>query len=304
MMRKLSWIILLLIFAISVTPFAVAKDLTLTIVYDNNPCNEELETRWGFSCLVEGLEETILFDVGGEGAVLLRNMKKLGIDIDTIDIVVLSHIHYDHIGGLSTLLEEKPGSCLNYFPFYTRCYKMLHSVTTVKGSLPQSPLDFISPTQQTESINMKIALIIIAIVAIGALVFGICIHRYSTPEKRAERITQSITKKLDLNETQKASLNTLKEEILSTRQAMKSNRETDVSILRELLSQPRFDQERANTVVDSHIQEISSRTPGVISAVADFWDSLDPEQQAMIKTKMEKFQSCRRRCGFAGGHHL
>lgn len=151
---------------------------------------------------------------------------------------------------------------------------------------------------------MKIALIIIAIVTIGALVFGICIHRYSTPEKRAERITQSITKKLDLNEMQKTSLNTLKEEILSTRQAMKSNREADFSILRGLLSQPRFDQERANTVVDSHIQEISSRTPGVISAVADFWDSLGPEQQAIVKTKMEKFQSCRRRCGFAGGHHL
>ena len=151
---------------------------------------------------------------------------------------------------------------------------------------------------------MKIALIIIAIVAIGALVFGICAHRYSTPEKRAERITQSSTKKLDLNETQKASLNTLKEELLSTRQAMKSNREADFSILQELLSQSRFDQERANTAMDSHIQEISSRAPGVISAVADFWDSLNPEQQATVKTKIEKFQSCRWRWGFAGGHHL
>lgn len=151
---------------------------------------------------------------------------------------------------------------------------------------------------------MKIALIIIAIVVIGALVFGVCVHRYSTPEKRAERITQSITKKLDLNEAQKTSLNSLKEEILSTRQAMKSNREADVSILRELLSQARFDQERANTIADSHIQEISSRAPDIISAAADFWDSLNPEQQATVKTKMEKFQSCRRRWGFAGGHHL
>ena len=106
--RKLNWIILLLIFTISFTSFAVAKDLTLTIVYDNNPCNKELETRWGFSCLVEGLEKTILFDVGGEGSVLLRNMKRLGIDPKAIDVVVLSHIHYDHIGGLSAFLEENP----------------------------------------------------------------------------------------------------------------------------------------------------------------------------------------------------
>lgn len=152
---------------------------------------------------------------------------------------------------------------------------------------------------------MKIALIIIAIVAIGALVFGVCVHRYSTPEKRAEHITKSITKKLGLNETQQAKLNSLKEEILSSRQAMKTNREAGFSTLRELLSQPHFDQERANTALDNHLQTISSRTPDVISAVGNFWDSLNPEQQATVKAKMEKFQSCRsRRWGFAGGHHL
>ncbi|GAH88005.1 unnamed protein product, partial [marine sediment metagenome] len=59
---------------------SATKNLTITIIYDNNPYNEELETRWGFSCLVEGLEKTILFDVGGEGSVLLKNMEKLKID--------------------------------------------------------------------------------------------------------------------------------------------------------------------------------------------------------------------------------
>ncbi|MEA3476133.1 MAG: MBL fold metallo-hydrolase [Candidatus Cloacimonadota bacterium] len=90
------------------TPLAVAKDLTLTIVYDNNPYNKELETRWGFSCFVEGLEKTILFDVGGEGSVLLRNMKKLKIDPDSVDVILLSHVHYDHIGGLPDFLAKNP----------------------------------------------------------------------------------------------------------------------------------------------------------------------------------------------------
>ncbi len=95
-------------FTISFTPLAIAKDLDLTIVYDNNTYNEKLETRWGFSCLVEGLEKTILFDVGGEGLVLLRNMEKLKIDPKKVDVVILSHIHYDHIGGLSDFLRENP----------------------------------------------------------------------------------------------------------------------------------------------------------------------------------------------------
>ncbi len=86
----------------------IAKDLDLTIVYDNNAYNEKLETRWGFSCLIEGLEKTILFDVGGEGSVLLKNMEKLKIEPKTIDIIILSHIHHDHIGGLSDFLRENP----------------------------------------------------------------------------------------------------------------------------------------------------------------------------------------------------
>jgi len=89
-------------------PNSESKDLSLTIVYDNNPYGKNLETRWGFSCYVKGPEKTILFDVGGEGSVLLKNMKKLAIDPNTVDIIVLSHIHYDHIGGLSDFLRVNP----------------------------------------------------------------------------------------------------------------------------------------------------------------------------------------------------
>ena len=107
-MRKLKGLVVFFVGAILFTSSAFAKDLDLTILYDNNPYNEELETRWGFSCLVEGLEKTILFDVGGDGAVLLKNMKKLKIDPEEVDVVVLSHIHHDHIGSLPDFLEKNP----------------------------------------------------------------------------------------------------------------------------------------------------------------------------------------------------
>jgi len=89
-------------------PNSDSNDVNLTIVYDNNPYVKNLETRWGFSCYVKGPEKTILFDVGGEGSVLLANMRKLKIDPNTVDIIILSHIHYDHIGGLSDFLKVNP----------------------------------------------------------------------------------------------------------------------------------------------------------------------------------------------------
>jgi len=94
---------------------AAAEDLALTIVYDNNSYAEGLETQWGFSCLVRGPERTLLFDTGGDGSVLLSNMGKLKIDPEEVDVVVLSHIHGDHVGGLSAFLERNP-SVTVYLP--------------------------------------------------------------------------------------------------------------------------------------------------------------------------------------------
>ncbi len=84
------------------------KELSITVVYDNNPYKQGLETGWGFSAFITGLEKTILFDTGGDGSLLLSNMEKSAVNPDKVDIVVLSHIHGDHTGGLGSLLEKNP----------------------------------------------------------------------------------------------------------------------------------------------------------------------------------------------------
>jgi 7,8-dihydropterin-6-yl-methyl-4-(beta-D-ribofuranosyl)aminobenzene 5'-phosphate synthase len=80
--------------------------MTMTIVYDNNPHDRRLRTAWGFACVVQLQDTTILFDTGGDGAILLSNMQRLGIDPRQIDMVVLSHIHADHVGGLPAFLAQ------------------------------------------------------------------------------------------------------------------------------------------------------------------------------------------------------
>jgi len=84
------------------------EDLKITVVYDNRLWKEGLEPAWGFACLIEGSDKKILFDTGGDGKVLMSNVKKLEIDPKQVDIVVLSHEHGDHVGGLASFLSANP----------------------------------------------------------------------------------------------------------------------------------------------------------------------------------------------------
>jgi len=81
-----------------------AEDLTITILYDNYQFQEDMLSGWGFSCLVEGTGETILFDIASNA--VITNMEKLGIDLEIVDVVVFSHIHPDHTDGAMAFWQQ------------------------------------------------------------------------------------------------------------------------------------------------------------------------------------------------------
>ena len=93
--------------------------MKITLTYDNEVHTNGLKSDWGFSCLIEREDMPgILFDTGANGSILLHNMDKLTIDPLSINMVVISHAHWDHIGGLSRFLEKNsevkiyiPASC-------------------------------------------------------------------------------------------------------------------------------------------------------------------------------------------------
>ncbi len=80
----------------------------LTILFDNEPGLPGLTSLWGFAALIRVGGRTILFDTGSNGRVLLKNMAALGVAAESVDLLFLSHPHWDHIGGWDSVLELNP----------------------------------------------------------------------------------------------------------------------------------------------------------------------------------------------------
>ena len=79
--------------------------LTITPLVDARTAGEELAGEAGVSYLVEAGDTRVLFDLGLNAgkespSPLQRNAKALDVDLDTVDAVVISHGHQDHVGGL------------------------------------------------------------------------------------------------------------------------------------------------------------------------------------------------------------
>lgn len=75
--------------------------MKFTIV-SNNISLPGFKEEHGFSLLIEVNNKYIMFDTG-QGEAFLENIKTLNIDLSVIDILVLSHGHYDHCGNISAI---------------------------------------------------------------------------------------------------------------------------------------------------------------------------------------------------------
>ena len=86
----------------------------ITALMDDKPSeNLALRAEHGLSLYVEAAGKKILFDCGASGSTLY-NAHRLGIDLNNLDAVVISHSHYDHAAGYRDLIESGMGSTLLY----------------------------------------------------------------------------------------------------------------------------------------------------------------------------------------------
>jgi 7,8-dihydropterin-6-yl-methyl-4-(beta-D-ribofuranosyl)aminobenzene 5'-phosphate synthase len=90
---------------------------TITTLVENSVAQsgKGLLAEHGLSFYIEAEARKILFDTG-QNLALSNNARVLGIDLNQIDTVVLSHGHYDHSGGLQSILETNSNFTLYGHP--------------------------------------------------------------------------------------------------------------------------------------------------------------------------------------------
>ena len=94
------------------------EDINITILIENTAHKAGLKTEHGLSFWIEYGDKNILFDTGQSNAVM-KNAKKLSVDLACTDAIVISHGHYDHTGGLSTTLDIAPKAKIYLHPAAT-----------------------------------------------------------------------------------------------------------------------------------------------------------------------------------------
>lgn len=110
------FICLVLIFSVAEKASAYEADkIKITFLYDNYLFSEGTQTDWGFSCIIKGTEKTILLDTGTKSDILFHNINFLKVNPEDVELVVISHDHGDHTGGLFSFLN-KNNKVSVYFP--------------------------------------------------------------------------------------------------------------------------------------------------------------------------------------------
>ncbi len=88
---------------------------TITVLAENTAGGRGLLGEHGLSFWIEWDGKRILFDTG-QGHVLLKNARQLGVDLRETDALALSHGHYDHTGGLRDALLHGPATTVYVHP--------------------------------------------------------------------------------------------------------------------------------------------------------------------------------------------
>ena len=114
----------------------IIQKMRVAILVDNRSRGAQYACEHGLSVYVEVADERYLFDTGQSDKFIL-NAQELGIELEKLDLAVISHGHYDHGGGLQQLLGIAPELRIACSPQADcRCFSVSTAMTKYSG-LPE-----------------------------------------------------------------------------------------------------------------------------------------------------------------------
>ena len=106
--------------------------------------------------------------------------------------------------------------------------------------------------------------------------------------KMKARLVDKVGSRLELDEAQKAKLGVLADKLREQRNALIGSTTNPRAEFASLVAGPSFDRAKATALVGEKTGAITTKSPEVITAMADFYDSLQPAQQAKVREFMQQ----------------
>jgi 7,8-dihydropterin-6-yl-methyl-4-(beta-D-ribofuranosyl)aminobenzene 5'-phosphate synthase len=129
----------------------MSKNLTITTLVDNAPYDKRLGVEFGYSLLITYGKHNIMFDTGYSN-LFLQNAKKLAIDLNIVDTVVISHRHKSHSGGIPHLVRVLKNE--TEFIIEPRYFQKFSK--NINGKISYGYIDYIESIEQYLSKHKKI----------------------------------------------------------------------------------------------------------------------------------------------------
>lgn len=133
-----------------------------------------------------------------------------------------------------------------------------------------------------------------ATIAAGGLTACSSAHHHRGPmtaEKMSEvrsKVVDRVIGKLDLNDAQKQKLNVLADKMEAQRTAFVGKAADPRAEMQAIVSGDKFDRARAQSLLEEKTRAVQANSPEVITALADFYDSLNAEQQQKVRDLMQR----------------
>lgn len=112
-----------------------------------------------------------------------------------------------------------------------------------------------------------------------------------TAEKMAEvrgKMVDRVSNKLDLNDAQKIKLNVLADQLEAQRTAFIGKTADPRAEAQAIVAGDKFDRSRAQTLLEDKTRAVQAHSPAVVNAMADFYDTLNPDQQQKVRELMQR----------------